>query len=63
MLNYRQIYASRQRDLSFVSGCELEGLLFCEIRWQLKMDGEARFRVTKQKKVRFFFGGEKELAG
>jgi hypothetical protein len=41
VLNRRQIYACRRRDLSFVSSCELEDLLFCEIGCQLKMDGEA----------------------
>ncbi len=48
MLNRRQIYACRWRDLSFVSGCELEGLLFCEIGWQLKMDGEAQYRGARK---------------
>ncbi len=50
MLNRLQIYACRWQDLSFVSGCELEGLLFCETGWQLKMDGEARFRGARKTK-------------
>jgi hypothetical protein len=48
VLNRRQIYACRRRDLSFVNGYELEGLLFCETGWQLKMDGEARFRGARK---------------
>ncbi len=50
MLNRCQIYACRRRYLSFVSGCELENLLFCEIGWQLKMDGETQFRGAKEDK-------------
>ncbi len=48
MLNRHQIYACRRQDLSFVSGYELEGLLFCETGWQLKMDGEAQFRGARK---------------
>ncbi len=48
MLNRRQLFACRRWGLSFVNGCELEGLLFCEIGWQLKMDGEARFRGARK---------------
>jgi hypothetical protein len=44
VLNHRQLSTYRWRGLFFVSGCELEGLLFCEIGWQLKMDGETRFK-------------------
>jgi hypothetical protein len=41
VLNHRQLSACRPRGLSFVSGCELEGLLCYETGWQLKMDVEA----------------------
>ncbi len=50
MLNRRQIYACRRRDLSFVSSCELEDLLFCERGCQLKMDGEARFKGARKRR-------------
>ncbi len=50
MLNRCQIYACRRRDLSFVSGYELEDLLFCETGWQLKMDGEAQFKGARKTK-------------
>jgi len=53
VLNRRQIYACRWRDLSFVSSYELEDLLFCETKCQLKMDGEARFQgARKRRRIR-----------
>jgi len=50
VLNRRQIYACRWRDLSFVNSCELEDLLFCETGCQLKMDGEARFKGARKRR-------------
>jgi len=50
VLNRCQIYACRRRDLSFVSSCELEDLLFCETGCQLKMDGEARFKGARKRR-------------
>jgi hypothetical protein len=50
VLNRRQIYACRRRDLFFVSSCELEDLLFCETGCQLKMDGEVRFKGARKRR-------------